>query len=99
MSLHDLTIVEAAARLREGHTSSVELLDTVLDRAHKTEAQLHAYLTIDRQGARKAAEAADGELAAGQDRGSLHGIPVALKDNLCSWGLETTASSQILAGY
>jgi aspartyl-tRNA(Asn)/glutamyl-tRNA(Gln) amidotransferase subunit A len=60
---------------------------------------LHAYLTIDREGARAAAETADEELAAGNDRGPLHGIPIALKDNMCTRGLETTASSQILSGY
>jgi aspartyl-tRNA(Asn)/glutamyl-tRNA(Gln) amidotransferase subunit A len=99
MDLHDLTIVEAGARLRGGETTSVELLDAVLDRAHKTEAQLHAYLTLDREGARAAAETADAELAAGNDRGPLLGIPLALKDNMCTRGLQTTAASQILAGY
>ncbi|HEX6221240.1 MAG TPA: Asp-tRNA(Asn)/Glu-tRNA(Gln) amidotransferase subunit GatA [Acidimicrobiia bacterium] len=99
MSLTDLTIVEARDKLRAGEVTSVELLDAVLDVAHRTEAQLHAYLTIDREGARAAAETADADLAAGNDRGPLHGIPIALKDNMCTRGLETTASSQILAGY
>ncbi|HEX6299508.1 MAG TPA: Asp-tRNA(Asn)/Glu-tRNA(Gln) amidotransferase subunit GatA [Acidimicrobiia bacterium] len=98
-ALHELTIVDARARLRAGETTAVELLDAVLDRAHKTEAQLHAYLTLDREGARAAAEAADEALAAGDDKGPLHGVPIALKDNMCTRGLETTAASQILAGY
>ena len=97
--LHDLTVVEAGAKLRSGEATAVELLDAVLDRAHKTEAQLHAYLTLDREGARGAAEAADEALALGNDKGPLHGIPIALKDNMCTRGLETTAASQILAGY
>lgn len=95
----DLTIVEAGARLRSGEASAVDLLDAVLHRAHRTEAQLHAYLTLDRDGAREAAEQADADLAAGNDRGPLHGIPIALKDNMCTRGVETTAASQILAGY
>ena len=99
MSLTDLTIVEAGERLRSGEVTAVQLLDAVLDVAHRTEAQLHAYLTIDREGARRAAEAADADLAAGNDRGPLQGIPIALKDNMCTRGVETTASSQILAGY
>jgi aspartyl-tRNA(Asn)/glutamyl-tRNA(Gln) amidotransferase subunit A len=98
-SLHDLTIVEAGARLRAGEITAVELLDAVINRAHQTEAQLHAYLTLDRDGARIAAEAADEALAAGDDKGPLHGIPIALKDNMCTRGVETTAASQILAGY
>ncbi len=99
MSLNDLTIAEAGARLRSGEASAVDLVDAVLDRAHRTEAQLHAFLTLDREGARSAAEAADARLAAGEDLGPLDGIPIALKDNMCTRGLETTASSQILSGY
>ena len=99
MTLHDLTIVEAGARLRSGETTSADLLAAVLDRASQTEAQIHAYLTIDRAGAAEAAAKADADFADGIDHGPLHGIPMALKDNMCTRGLETTASSQILAGY
>ncbi len=99
MSLADLTIAEAARGLRERRFSSRELVDAVLERAAQTEAELHAYLTLDHEGARRAADQADEELASGTDRGPLHGIPIALKDNLCTTGVETTCASQILAGY
>ncbi len=99
MSLADLTIAEAGKQLRSGQATSVDLLEAVIERASFTEAQLHCYLTIDHEGARKAAESADRELAAGTDRGPLHGIPLALKDNFCTRGMTTTCSSQILAGY
>ena len=99
MSLYDLTIVEAGEKLRSGEVTSEDLLDAVLIRASQTEAQLHAYLTIDRDGAREAAHQADSDLSDGIDRGPLHGIPIALKDNMCTRGVETTAASQILAGY
>ncbi|HEU4320169.1 MAG TPA: Asp-tRNA(Asn)/Glu-tRNA(Gln) amidotransferase subunit GatA [Acidimicrobiia bacterium] len=99
MSPNDLTIVAAGERLRAGDLTAVELLEATLDRAHRTEAQLHAYLTIDRDGALEAAAAADADLAKGVDRGPLQGIPMALKDNMCTRGVETTASSQILSGY
>ena len=95
----DLTIAEAGEALRQANVSAVDLYEAVLRRASITEAHLHAYLTLDQDGARAAAERADRELAAGDDRGPLHGIPVALKDNLCTRGLETTASSKILSGY
>ncbi len=94
-----LTIVEAGRMLRAGETTAVELLDSVLETAAHTEAQIHAYLTIDRDGALKAAAQADVDMADGIDRGPLHGIPVALKDNMVTRGVETTAASQILAGY
>ena len=93
------TIAEAGRRLRSGETTATELLMQVVDRAHRTEAQLHAYLTIDRDGAAQAAAQADADLKDGIDHGPLHGIPVALKDNMCTRGVETTAASQILSGY
>lgn len=95
----DLTIAAAGAAIRRGELSAVDLLEAVVRRASMTEAHLHAYLTLDQAGARAAAEQADRELAAGDDRGPLHGIPIALKDNLCTRGTETTAGSKILAGY
>jgi aspartyl-tRNA(Asn)/glutamyl-tRNA(Gln) amidotransferase subunit A len=70
----------------------------VLQRAAVTEPQLHSYLTIDRDGAMAGAAAADEALAAGSGN-ALTGIPIALKDNMVTRGLETTCSSRILSGY
>jgi len=95
----DFTIAGAAAALRAGRLSAADLLGAVRRRAAATEAQLHAYLTLDRAGAEQAAEAADAALAAGRDPGSLAGIPLAVKDNLATRALETTCGSRILAGY
>lgn len=99
MSLADLTIVEAGQRIRSGEISALDLTEAVLERAAYTEAELHAYLTIDHDGAREGASRADADLQGGNDLGALHGIPIALKDNLCTRGTETTCGSQILAGY
>jgi aspartyl-tRNA(Asn)/glutamyl-tRNA(Gln) amidotransferase subunit A len=93
------TIVEAAASLRSGETTATALLESVLEVAHQTEAVLHGYLTIDREAAQEAASQADADLGSGRDLGPLHGMPIALKDNMCTRGVETTASSQILSGY
>jgi aspartyl-tRNA(Asn)/glutamyl-tRNA(Gln) amidotransferase subunit A len=97
--LADTTIADAGRRLRAGEITSSGLLEAVRRRAGETEAHLHAYLTLDGDGAAAAAEAADAALARGDDRGPLHGIPLALKDNLVTRGVETTAGSQILAGW
>ncbi len=96
--LADLTIAQAGSGLRSGEFTAVDLLAAVERRAAVTEAHLHAYLTLDRSGARTAAEAADAALATGDPR-PLLGIPIALKDNMVTRGVETTASSQILAGW
>ena len=95
----DLTIRAAAEALRAGTITSSGLLDAVLDQASRTEAELHSYLTIDREGATAAAEAADIAFSRGEDRGLLQGIPVAVKDNMVTNGVETTAGSQVLSGY
>jgi aspartyl-tRNA(Asn)/glutamyl-tRNA(Gln) amidotransferase subunit A len=92
-------IADAGRLLRAGEITATALLDDVLETTSRTEAQLHAYLTIDTDGAREAASRADADFADGVDLGPLHGIPVALKDNMCTSGVETTAGSQILAGY
>ncbi len=95
----DLTIAEAASALRSEDLTAAELLAAVRRRATMTEANIHAYLTIDGDGAEASARAADDAFASGEDRGPLQGIPIALKDNMVTRGLETTASSQILAGW
>ena len=93
------TIADAAAALRAGDVTSVELLDAVLGRASMTEAELHAYLTITRDKAMAQAEAADAAFASGTDAGPLQGIPIAVKDNMMLTGVETTCSSKMLSGY
>ena len=67
--LADLTIAGAGAGLRSGDFTSEDLLDAVTKRASATEAHLHAYLTLDHDGARAAAKAADDSFAAGEDGG------------------------------
>ncbi len=97
--LADLTLTSAADKLRSGECSSVELTESVLNRASLTEASVHAYLTIDSEGALASAAAADRRIAANEAKGRLDGLPIALKDNMATKGLETTASSKILAGW
>ncbi len=93
------TVMGAARALRGGAVTSVQLAEQVLKRASMVEAQVHAYLTLDSDGLLQAAAEADEALASGGGRGPLHGIPIALKDNMATRGMETTAGSKILAGY
>ena len=95
----DLTIAAAGEVLRSGALSAADLLAAVRRRAVMTEAQLHAYLTIDGAGAEQAAAAADTALRAGRDPGPLLGIPLAVKDNMVTRGVETTCGSRVIAGY
>ncbi|MYD03592.1 MAG: Asp-tRNA(Asn)/Glu-tRNA(Gln) amidotransferase subunit GatA [Acidimicrobiia bacterium] len=99
MKLSIPSIVEAARALREGSITSVGLARQVLYRIAMVEAQLHAFLTVDTDGLMAGAEEADQAFAEGRDIGPLQGIPIALKDNLTTRNLETTAGSKILSGY
>ncbi|MES9540640.1 MULTISPECIES: amidase [unclassified Actinomadura] len=87
------TVAGLAGALRDGRTSPGELVERALAEATRLEA-LNAFVTLDGPGARAAAERAGRELAAGLDRGPLHGIPVAVKDVIDTAGLRTTMGSR-----
>ena len=97
--MDSFSLTGAARALRDGSITAVRLAEQVLARVSMVEAQVHAYLTLDSEGLMRAAAEADAALAAGEDRGPLHGLPIALKDNMATRGMETTAGSRILAGY
>lgn len=92
------TVRSLAAQLRRGETSSRELVDRALAEIARLNPALNAFSTVDVVGARGAALAADRELADGNDRGPLHGVPVAIKDIIDVEGQVTTAGSALYAG-
>jgi Asp-tRNA(Asn)/Glu-tRNA(Gln) amidotransferase A subunit family amidase len=91
-----LTVTDAAARLRRGELTSVELTRQCLAAADRLDGELGTYLARFDDVALEAAARADAELAAGQDRGPLHGIPVGVKDILAMAEGPTTAQSLLL---
>lgn len=94
-----MTALQAAAALRAGEVSSVELTLGCLARIEKLNPQLNAFITVTPELAIEDARRADRELAEGLDRGPLHGIPVAHKDLLCTNGVLTTSGSRVFASY
>jgi aspartyl-tRNA(Asn)/glutamyl-tRNA(Gln) amidotransferase subunit A len=94
-----MTLLEAAAQLRARKVSSHELVKESLARIGQLNPQLNAFLTVTGDAALAAARKSDEELAAGRDRGPLHGIPVALKDNFYTKGVRTTAGSKLFADF
>jgi aspartyl-tRNA(Asn)/glutamyl-tRNA(Gln) amidotransferase subunit A len=94
-----LTLTEASARLQAGEVSSAELVDACLLRIAATNDVLAAYITVFADEAREVAFAADAMRRAGHRLGPLHGIPIALKDNLAVAGTRTTAGSKVLGDW
>ncbi|MDE3102397.1 MAG: amidase [Chloroflexota bacterium] len=93
----DRPIADLAARLRRGEVSPVELARASLERIEH-DAALGAYVTVTRETALEAARTAESELRSGSDRGPLHGLPVAVKDNVDTAGIATTGGSAALRG-
>jgi aspartyl-tRNA(Asn)/glutamyl-tRNA(Gln) amidotransferase subunit A len=90
------TIAEAADALRQGATSSAALVDASLDGITRDQPRTNAFILIDADGARRAAEEADAERRRGFDRGPLHGVPMSVKDLIDIARQPTTAASRAL---
>ncbi len=93
------SIRELHRQLVAKERSAVEITQEFLDRIQALEPQLHSFLHITAERAIAQAQKVDVQIAAGETLGLLAGIPVAIKDNLCTRGIPTTCASQILAGF
>jgi aspartyl-tRNA(Asn)/glutamyl-tRNA(Gln) amidotransferase subunit A len=93
------TAVQLAAAVRRGERRAVDVLDEHLARIALREGEIHAFNAVLGDAARVAAHEIDATVAAGRDPGPLAGVPVALKDNLCTRAVPTTCSSRILEGW
>ncbi len=94
-----MSAVSLAAAVRAGERSVRSVVEEHLATIAAREADVHAFNTVLTEEALAAADALDARLAAGEDVGPLAGVPVALKDNLCTRGVATTCSSRILEGW
>ena len=97
--LHFKPITEQAAMLRGGDVSPVELTSAYLDRIEELNGELGAYITVMGEQAMSQAQQAESEMQAGEDKGALHGIPVAIKDIIYTEGTLTSGGSKVLADF
>ncbi len=95
----ELSLSEAARLVSTKEVSPVELVDACLGRIDSVNDKLAAYIEVYRDGARQVAKAAETMISAGHRLGPLHGVPIALKDNIGLAGLVTTAGSKILEDW
>ncbi len=99
MNIVDMTAVQLSAAIMEGRTTAVEAAEAVLARIEKEDKKYNCYVTVDRDGALAQAKAVQAKIEAGELTGPLAGVPVAVKDNLCTEGMRTTCSSKILENF
>src|SRR5258708_2975101 len=99
MTGSSMTIAQAAQKLRARDVSSLELTDQALKKAEAEQPRNNAFITLTGDLGGEEAGRADVELARGEDRGPLHGIPYALKDCFATKGIRTTCGSKIFFDY
>ena len=99
MGLMSLTAVELGKKIRSGEVKVIDAVNEALARIEAFDQDLNCYVTVDAEGARKRAEEVQKLIDEGSLTGPLAGVPVAIKDNMCTEGLLTTCSSKILYNF
>ena len=99
MDLMQLTAVELGKKIKNKEVTVKECVEAALAQVDAVEGQIHSFVTIDREGALKKAEEIQAKIDSGELTGPLAGVPVAIKDNMCTEGLLTTCSSKILYNF
>ena len=99
MSILDLTAVELGKKIKAKEITVVDAVKASLEQIKKLEPVVHAYVTVDEEGALKKAEEVQKLIDDGTLTGPLAGVPVAIKDNMCTKDLLTTCSSKILYNF
>jgi len=97
--LHKSTAIEVSERIRSGDLSAEEYLYSILERIKRVEGKIHAFVTVAEENALETAREIDGKVRRGDDLGSLAGVVVAVKDNICTRGIRTTCSSRMLENF
>lgn len=99
MNITDMTATQLSAMIKAGETTAVEAAEAVLAKIEEEDKKYNCYVTVDRDGALAQAKIVQGKIEAGELKGPLAGVPVAVKDNICTEGLLTTCSSKILHNF
>lgn len=99
MKLYQKTAAELSAMLRSKEVSALEIAEDTLARIAAVEPQIDAFLSVDAEGMLAKAKATDEKMAKGEAVGALAGVPVAVKDNICTKGQRTTCASKMLENF
>ena len=99
MSLQDLTALELGEAIKKGETTAVEAAECCFARMKEMEPEVHAFINLDEERAMDQAKKVQKEIEEGKLTGPLAGVPVAVKDNICTKGLATTCGSRMLEHF
>ena len=99
MNITKSTLKEASEKLKNGEVTSSVIVDDCLTQIEKYDQDINAYLTVLPDEAKKAAKESDGRSREGKIRSPIEGLPIAIKDVICTKGVKTTASSKILENF
>ena len=99
MNILDYTATQLAEKIKAKEISVLDATKAVLEQIEKEDKTYNCYVTVDREGALKRAEEVQKQIDAGELTGPLAGVPVAIKDNMCTKGILTTCSSKILNNF
>ena len=99
MELFEMTAASLSEKLRKKECSAVEITRSALTQIEKKEEQIGSFVTVCEERALKKAEEVDKKIAAGEQLSPLAGIPVGVKDNICTEGILTTCSSKMLYNF
>lgn len=99
MNVFSLSAAELGRWIKAGRTTAVEAMEAVLERIDSREKAYNCYITIDREKALKKAQEVQRKIESGELAGPLAGVPMAVKDNLCTEGMRTTCGSRILENF
>lgn len=99
MNLYDLTLKEVSDKLSKKEITSVELTNEILNRVNEVEPKVDSFLTLTSELALKQAKAIDEKRAKGEKLSPLAGVPMAVKDNICTDGIKTTCASKMLENF
>lgn len=99
MEIQSMTAKELGGQIRAGKLSAVEAADAFLDQIDRVEQKVHGFVSVDREDVRRRAQEVQKKIEDGSLAGPLAGVPVAVKDNICTKGIKTTCSSKMLENF
>ena len=99
MELYNYSISQIAKKIKDKEITIKEVLDSVYSRIDEVEKKIDGYITLTKESAYKRAEILQEKLDNGEDIGVLGGVPIAIKDNICTNGVKTTCASRMLEDF